>query len=108
MEPIRAYEHLCKARHKLIDWLRPRTDEQYRREFPFGLKRLGATLPHMMLAEWAYAWRIERGERVDWTTGPIPRDAEPPLAEVELRWRAQRWPCSACSACRRRIWITAW
>lgn len=89
MDPLRVYEVLEKARGKLFDAVRGLSDEQYRREFGFGVKRISATLPHMMLAEWAYAWRIERGTKVDWSQSPVPRDADPAFAEVEAVWHAQ-------------------
>lgn len=89
MDPLRTYEYLAAARARLFDWIRTLPDEHYRREFPFGMKRLSATLPHMMLAEWAYARRIERGTRADWAAAPMPRDAEPPFAELEQAWRIQ-------------------
>jgi uncharacterized damage-inducible protein DinB len=53
------------------------------------MKRLSATLPHMMLAEWAYAWRMEKGTKVEWGEAVIDRDSEPAFKVVEREWRAQ-------------------
>lgn len=89
MDPIAVYNTLRRARGKLFEWLRPLPDADYRREFPLGMKRLSATLPHMMLAEWAYAWRMEKGTKVDWSQAAIARDAEPAFAEVERLWTEQ-------------------
>lgn len=89
MNPITIYAALERAREQVFDALRPLTDEQYRREFPFGMKRISATVPHMMMAEWAYASRMESGQAVDWTKGVFKRDEEPPFGAVEAAWREQ-------------------
>ncbi len=89
MDPLTIYAALERARERLFDGLRAITDEQYRQEFPFGMKRISATVPHMMMAEWAYASRMESGKAVDWTTGPFQRDEEPPFGAVESAWRTQ-------------------
>lgn len=89
MNPLRVYQALEKSRHKIFEWTRTLPDDRYRREFEFSMKRISATLPHMLLAEYAYAWRIEKGTKVDWSQSPLARDAEPPFAEVEAAWRGQ-------------------
>ncbi len=88
-DAIQTYTYLAAARGRLFDALRTLADSDYRREFPFALRRLSATLPHMLNAEWNYAWRIERGERPDQSRKPIPPDSEPSFAEVESAWRVQ-------------------
>ena len=57
MKPQRLYDYLVLARVKVFDWTRPLTAEQYGREFPFGMKSLKATLPHMLNACLLYTSR---------------------------------------------------
>jgi uncharacterized damage-inducible protein DinB len=97
MDPIQIYTYLTTARARLFDALRPLPDADYRREFPFALKRISATLPHMLNAEWNYAWRIERGERPDQARKPIAPDSEPSFAAMEAAW------CSQAETTRRAI-----
>lgn len=109
MDPLHIYGYLARARERVFDGLRPLPEEGYRREFPFGLQRLSATLPHMLNAEWNYAWRIEKGVRPDQSRKPIPQGAEPAFAEVERVWREQavctRAAIETCRAAGR--WETA-
>lgn len=89
MDPTRTFDYLTRARAKLLDQLRTLTDAQYRQEFPFGMRRLSATLPHMLNAEWSYAHRIATGQRPDRSLAPIPYDTEPPFATIDAAWPAQ-------------------
>lgn len=56
--PAEIYEYLFQARQKLLDWIRPITQEQYTTEFPFGKKTIRDTLVEIPFAEWSYGTRI--------------------------------------------------
>jgi uncharacterized damage-inducible protein DinB len=88
LDAMRLYDYLTAARHKLLDWVRPLTQEQYTKEFPFGLKTVRATLIEMARAEWIYMTRLA-GETVpprdQW---PITEDRYPAFADLEKAWTA--------------------
>lgn len=54
MDFVRVHDALTQARAKLFDWTRPLTQEQYTREFPYGLHTLRATMVEMAFAERLY------------------------------------------------------
>ncbi len=89
MNPLRAYDYLTLARAKLFGWVRPLSQAQYTREFPFGLHTLRATMIEMAGAEWIYTHRL-RGEvpppRPD---RPITEGRLPTFADLEAVWQAQ-------------------
>ncbi|MDR7554446.1 MAG: DinB family protein [Armatimonadota bacterium] len=86
MDPVRIYDYLTQARARLFDWVRPLGQEQYTREFPFGMKSLRATLVEMARGEWAYGHRL-RGEPLpppdQW---PVREDRLPAFADLERFW----------------------
>jgi uncharacterized damage-inducible protein DinB len=88
LDALRLYDYLTKARRRLLDWVRPLSQEQYTKEFPFGLKTLRATLVEMARAEWIYMTRLA-GETVppreQW---PITEATCPTFAELEKAWAA--------------------
>jgi uncharacterized damage-inducible protein DinB len=90
MNPVRIYDYLTQARAKLFDWVRPLDQEQYIREFPFGLKTLRATLLEMAAAEWLYSRRLGGSPtppRAEW---PINADRQPTFPALEAAWTAQQ------------------
>ena len=89
MKPLKTYEYLTKARGRLFDWVRPRSEEEYARVFPIGLGTLGRTLTHIMTAEWAYSTRISGGLVPRYELWPIKFENPPPFAELEALWVAQ-------------------
>lgn len=90
MNPLRIYDCLTQARQKLFDWTRPLNQDQYIREFPFGLKTLRATLLEIAGVEWLYSRRLS-GEptppRAEW---PISADRQPTFPPLEAAWTAQQ------------------
>jgi uncharacterized damage-inducible protein DinB len=56
--PVRSYEYLLLARARLFDRIRPLSQENYTREFPFGLHTLRATMTEIARGEWAFARRL--------------------------------------------------
>jgi uncharacterized damage-inducible protein DinB len=92
MEPLKIHAYLTAARERLLDHIRPLSQEQYTHEFPFGLNTLAATLTHIAGCELWHMERMRRGP--DWTPPPYEqwpiRDEDPPpLAELESIWRRQ-------------------
>lgn len=89
MNPVRAYDYLLAARGRLFDWVRPLTQEQYTREFPFGHHTLRATLLEIAGGEWIYARRLA-GEpvppRAEW---PVGAQQLPTFADLEAFWAEQ-------------------
>lgn len=90
MDPVRTYTFLMRSRARVIDALRPLTDEQYRRAFPFGLVSVGATATHLMLSEWYYFERLAGRDVPPYTAWPIKYECPPPAAEVEIAWSTQQ------------------
>ncbi len=80
MDPVRVYDYLRLARGRVFDWVRPLSDEQYRREHPIGLGSLARTLHHVRAAERSYMERV-RG-RTDPVTTPSPAD-DPEVGTTE-------------------------
>ena len=89
MDFVHIYDVLTQARSKLFDWIRPLPQEQYTKEFPFGLHTLRATLVEIAVTEWALARRIH-GETVppreEW---PINEKRLPTFGDLEPVWRQQ-------------------
>ncbi len=88
MQPAHLYDYLVKARERLLDWVRPLANEQYVREFPYGLKTIRATLLHTASAEWIYPRRI-RGEAVAISESPFTAEKLPTFGDLEASWRTQ-------------------
>lgn len=92
MKPERLYEYLVLAREKVFGWIRPLSGVQYEREFPFGMKSLRATLPHMLNAEWVYAQRIGGATLpapIPPTAFPVHPEQHPDFAVLEAAWVEQ-------------------
>jgi uncharacterized damage-inducible protein DinB len=82
------YDILLRARHKLLDWVEELTAEQYRQEFPFGLKTVRATLVHLAGSEWLYG-KAARGEfaRGEDITPPFTEERYPDFSSLERAWK---------------------
>lgn len=89
MDAIRTYDYLKLTRHRVFDSIRPLTDEQYRREFPFGLKTIASTITHIMLCEWAYVERVSGRTLAPYEQWPIKDEAPPAFGVIEATWIAQ-------------------
>ncbi len=89
MNPILTYDYLTKARDRVFDSIRPLSDEQYRREFPFGLKTIATTITHTMLCEWLYVERIQGRALPPYDQWPIQDENPPAFGVIEATWRAQ-------------------
>lgn len=92
MEYAHVYDVLTQARQRLFGWVRPLNQEQYTRQFPFGLGTLRATLIEIAVVELFYGKRL-REEPVPAPpfpdTFPISENKQPTFADLEKVWTAQ-------------------
>ncbi len=56
------FDYLCKARDRLLGWVRDQPAEAYARSFPIGLGSIRATLVHIADAQRGYTMRLEGSE----------------------------------------------
>ena len=89
MNFVRAHDYLTKARARLFDWVRPLSQEQYTREFPFALHTLQATMVEMAVAEWLYTRRLQRESDPPRDQRPISVKRQPTFSDLEAAWTAQ-------------------
>jgi uncharacterized damage-inducible protein DinB len=80
------YDILLHARHQLLSWVRELTTEQYRQEFPFGLKTVRATLVHLAGSEWLHG-KAARGEDLTAAERPFTEERYPDFLPLEGAWR---------------------
>ncbi|HET8679398.1 MAG TPA: DinB family protein [bacterium] len=88
MNPVRAYDYLMRARDHLFDWVRPLSQEQYTREFPFGLRTLRSTLLDIATGEWVWERRLLAEPIPPFSEWPFSEDRRPTFAALETAWRA--------------------
>ncbi|HKW85833.1 MAG TPA: DinB family protein, partial [Nitrospiraceae bacterium] len=92
MEYVRVYDVLTQARQRLFDWVRPLSQEQYTRRFPFGMGTLRATLIEIARVELLYGKRL-REEPLPPPplpdNFPISETRQPAFADLEKAWTAQ-------------------
>jgi uncharacterized damage-inducible protein DinB len=86
MHPLEHYTILLRARHKLLDWVRELTAEQYRQEYPFGLKSVRATLVHLAGSEWLHG-KAARGEDIPSEGRPFTEIHYPDFLSLERAWK---------------------
>ena len=89
MEPLKLYDYLSRSRQLLFDAVRPRTAEEYTRQFSIGLGSLGRTLTHIMICEYAYVLRIEGRPVPPYEQFPFQDENPPPFAALETAWTQQ-------------------
>lgn len=89
MNPFKTYDYLVRARHRVFDWIRPLSPEQYALEFPIWRKSLGRTLTHILSSEWYYVQRIEQRAVPPYEEWPIREEEAPPFSTLEAAWNAQ-------------------
>src|SRR5271155_889708 len=90
---VHVYDVLTQARECLFDWVRPLSQDQYTRAFPFGFGTLRATLIETARTELFYRMRL-RGEPLPppppiAETFPISETNQPTFADLEQAWTAQ-------------------
>jgi uncharacterized damage-inducible protein DinB len=86
MHPLEHYDILLRARHKLLDWVRELTAEQYRQEYPFGLMSVRATLVHLAGSEWLHG-KAARGEDMTSEGRPFTEERYPDFLSLEGAWK---------------------
>lgn len=89
MQPTKIYEYLCLARGRILDWVRPLSEADYRREFGIGPGSIAKTLTHVVVSESYYVHRIA-GNREARPGPPLLNDEAPPgFGELESTWARQ-------------------
>jgi len=89
MNPLRTYDYLALVRTRLFDSVRPLSNEQYRREFPFGLKTIGSTMAHLMISEWFYIERMQGRTVPPYDQWPIQYETPPAFDVIQSTWTSQ-------------------
>src|SRR5713226_6361009 len=87
MNPPRAYEYLTLSRARLFDWIRPLSQGDYTREFPFGLHTIRATITEIAGGEWAFARRLREESLPPWEEWPFREERLPTFKDLEAAWR---------------------
>jgi uncharacterized damage-inducible protein DinB len=93
MEFAHVYDTLTQARQRLFEWVRPLSQDQYTKQFPFGLGTLRKTLIEIAGVELMYSKRL-RGEplppQMGWPPDfPYSETKQPAFADLERIWTAQ-------------------
>jgi uncharacterized damage-inducible protein DinB len=86
MHLLEHYDILLRARHKLLKWVQELTAEQYRQQFPFGLKTVRASLVHLAGSEWLHG-RAARGEGIAPEERPFTEERYPDFLSLESAWK---------------------
>ncbi len=89
MDPKRTYDYLELARQRVLDRVRPLSEEQYGRSFPIGLGTLARTLTHIMICEWYYIERMQQRPVPPYAQWPIQDEKPPAFAVLEEEWSRQ-------------------
>jgi uncharacterized damage-inducible protein DinB len=85
MQILAHYDILLCARRQLLQWVQELTVEQYRLEFPFGLKTVHATLVHLASSEWLHG-KAARGEDLKSVERPFTEERYPDFVSLERAW----------------------
>jgi uncharacterized damage-inducible protein DinB len=86
VHPLEHYDILVRARHRLLNWVQELTSDQYRQEFPFGLKTVRATLVHLAGSEWLHG-RAARSEDITSEERPFTEERHPDFLSLEKAWK---------------------
>lgn len=89
IDAARVYGVQSQARRRLFDWVRPLTQAQYIRPFPFGLATLRATLIEIAATEFYLTARLEAGPLPPMSEWPIGEDRQPAFSDLEAVWEPQ-------------------
>jgi uncharacterized damage-inducible protein DinB/RimJ/RimL family protein N-acetyltransferase len=89
MNFLKIYNCNLKARERIFDVIRSLSPEQYHRQFTIGMKTLGSTLTHIMLAEWAYMQRVKGEDLPPYDQWPIQYENPPSFDVIEKSWATQ-------------------
>ncbi|MEZ6235249.1 MAG: DinB family protein [Phycisphaerales bacterium] len=89
MDFCRTYEYLCRARARLLEWVRPLSPEQYERAFAIGPGSLARVLTHILISEWYYVERLLGNEVPAYDQWAIRDEAPPAFDALERAWSEQ-------------------
>ena len=99
IDPVHVYDVQTQARGRLLDWIRPLTQAQYTRPFPFGLSTVRATLNEIVRTEHFLLLRLtEKPIPAFDDNYPISETRQPRFADLEPVWNAQTRAVRACLA----------
>lgn len=89
---VRVYDVHTKARWKLFDWIRPLSQEQYTREFPFAHRTLRATMIELAMTELWLVMRLRENPMpipFRWSQMTINEQTHDTFPKLEAAWRDQ-------------------
>jgi uncharacterized damage-inducible protein DinB len=87
---VRVYDIHTQARAKLFDWIRPLSQEEYTKEFPFAHRTLRATMHEIATTEWWFTLRLrEEAMPRPFSWKDLPMNQHPTFAELERAWAEQ-------------------
>lgn len=92
MDFVRVYDIHTKARWKLFDWVRPLSQEQYAREFPFAHRTLRATMIELAMTELWLVMRLREDPMprpFRWGQMAINEQTHDTFPKLEAAWRDQ-------------------
>ncbi|HWB21096.1 MAG TPA: DinB family protein [Phycisphaerales bacterium] len=91
MDPLKIYDYLLLVRERIFNSVRSLSEALWLREFPIGLKSIGATLTHIMISEWYYIERLQNRAVPHYNDWPIKYESPhtPPFTFIEPHWREQ-------------------
>ena len=92
MEYAHVYDVLTQARQRLFGWVRPLSQEQYTKTFPFGMGTIRATLIEIARVELFYSMRLREEPLPPPPLGddfPVGEKRQPTFAALEKAWTAQ-------------------
>lgn len=90
IDPVHVYDVHTQARRRLFDWVRPLTQAQYTRPFPFGYETVRATLNEIVRSEHYLLLRLT-GQPIPPFDDiyPISEARQPTFADLEAVWEPQ-------------------
>jgi uncharacterized damage-inducible protein DinB len=90
IDPAHVYAVHAQARRRLFDWVRPLTQAQYTRPFPFGLATVRATLVEIARTEHFLLLRLTEQPIPAFDDNyPISETRQPQFTDLETVWDAQ-------------------
>jgi uncharacterized damage-inducible protein DinB len=89
IDPVRVYDVQRRARRRLFEWVRPLTQAQYTRPFPFGLATVQATLIEIAQTEFYLSTRLAAAPLPPVSEWPIAERLQPAFADLEAVWEPQ-------------------
>jgi uncharacterized damage-inducible protein DinB len=89
MDHMRLYEYVATSRAKVLDAVRPMSEELYNRSFPFGINTLARTITHIMVTEWYYVERMLSREVPPQSAWAIHDERPPTFVVLDAAWREQ-------------------